>query len=379
MIRRFRTLRSERTFAAVLLVGSAAVISVLHYLSSTQALLVHEILKRLYYVPIVTAAVHYGARAGLAMSALSSAMYLPHIVMSWSGWPPLFEVGQYGEVVLFNVVGAVTGIMADRLRSERNRYRRTTEALEVAYGQLQASTERRLQAERMAAVGHMAAGVAHEIRTPLGAILGCFEILATDYPAGHPKLQFIDILKREIARAEEVVSMFLGFAEPVPPRCLAADVNDIVRAAARRFTGWRPEYGVGGLGLDLSPSLTMCAVDPQQMERSIVELLMVISALAPRERVTVSTRRTRGGDAEIHLHVKGLKDPLGQQAFERFDSGGRAGTVMLPLIRRVLENQGAAITASRRDTELDVAIAVPQAGLKPAAAGAASVWPAAAT
>lgn len=189
--------RAEHAWTTAGIVASVLVISGLHYLASMHAVLLHEILKRLYYVPIVIGAVHYGAQGGLATSLFSSALYLPHIVMSWSRWP-VFEVGHYGEIVLFNVVGAVTGIMADRLRSERNRYRQASEQLEAAYEQLEAGTDERIKAERMATVGRVAAGVAHEIRTPLSAILGCFEILAGDYPAGHPKLQFIEILKKEI-------------------------------------------------------------------------------------------------------------------------------------------------------------------------------------
>jgi hypothetical protein len=68
------------------------VISALHYLASTHTILVHEILRRLYYVPIVIAATRFGIQGGLATSLLASALYLPHIVLAWSGWP-VFEVG----------------------------------------------------------------------------------------------------------------------------------------------------------------------------------------------------------------------------------------------------------------------------------------------
>ena len=66
------------------LFSSVIVISGLHYLASTHIILVHEILRRFYYVPIVIAAIRYGARGGLAISLLSSALYLPHIILAWS-------------------------------------------------------------------------------------------------------------------------------------------------------------------------------------------------------------------------------------------------------------------------------------------------------
>ena len=373
--------RTERNVAAVGLVASVAVISGLHYLASMHiaalhAVLIHEILKRLYYVPIVVAAIYYGMQGGLATSLLSSALYLPHIVMSWSSWP-VFEVGQYGEIVLFNVVGAVTGIMADRLRSERNRYRQTSEELEIAYRQLEASTEQRIKAERMAAVGRAAAGVAHEIRTPLSAILGCFEILAGDYPVGHPKLQFIEILKKEIARAEDVVTTFLDVAQPAPPLRRAVDANDIVRAAARRFAFGRTEPHGTAVHLDLSPSPIMVTADSDQVERAIVELLITASALAPRECPTLSTIRTVSGTAEIHVLVNGLTHRVPEDVFETFDDRCCANALMLPLIRRLLENQGGTVSASTHDTDLDVIIALPRS--RPAVMSAALARPAAAS
>ena len=352
---------SSRWFMPAVLVASVVIISSLHYLASAHdihALFVHEILKRLYYVPIVIAAMQYGSQGGLAISLLSSAMFLPHIVIAWSSWP-VFEVGQYGEVVLLNVVGAVTGAMADRLRSERNLYREASQELERAYGQLEASTDQRIKAERMATVGRVAAGVAHEIRTPLSAILGCFEILGSDYPPTHPKQQFIAILKKEIARAETVVTRFLDFAQPAPTRRRPVDVNEIARCAARRFSSGRLGSN-GGVQLNLSPSSLLVSADSDQLERAIAELLTTESALAPGESLTVTTVRTIGDTAEIHVQVLGLTHRIPEDAFETFDGAGCASALMLPLVRRLIENQGGTVSASTQDSKLDLIVALPQ-------------------
>ena len=245
---------TRRWASPVGIVASVIVISALHYLASTHTILVHEILRRLYYVPIVIAAIRYGVQGGLATSLLATVLYLPHIVLAWSGWP-VFEVGQYGEIVLFNVVGAVTGIMADRLRSERNRYRRASEELEIAYDQLKTSMDERVKAERMATVGRVAAGMAHEIRTPLSAILGCFEILSTDCPPDHPKHEFLAILKKEIARVESVVAAFLDFAQPALPSFQSIDLNDLARGAARLVTPTLTERAAGPIDVELSSAL----------------------------------------------------------------------------------------------------------------------------
>lgn len=337
--------------------ASVVAISGLHYLTSTHTILVHEVLSRLYYVPIVIAAIRYGTQGGLAISLLSSALYLPHIVLAWSGWP-VFEVDQYGEIVLFNIVGAVTGIMADRLRSERNRYRRASEELEIAYGQLKTSTDERLKAERMATVGRVAAGMAHEIRTPLGAILGCFEILSTDCPPDHPKHEFLAILKKEIARVESVVAAFLEFAQPAVPQLQSVDLNDVARGAVSVVTPTLTERTAGRIDVELSSHSVPITVDAHQLQRALIDLLLVGSSLAPQGSMKLSTAR-QNSTARIRLVAEGVVQGLPRDLFEPFGVGDIPHGLTLPLVRRLIENQGGEVTATSHDRRIEFAIDLP--------------------
>lgn len=70
-------------------VGSVVSITVLHYTTSVHSVLPHEVFQRLYYLPIVVAAVLFGYREALATSVLASVLYVPHIVLSWHAWPAL--------------------------------------------------------------------------------------------------------------------------------------------------------------------------------------------------------------------------------------------------------------------------------------------------
>lgn len=74
--------QSSRTalWTALSIAGSVAGISVLHYITSLHSVLLHEVFQRLYYLPIVAAAVLYGWRAALATPALATVLYVPHIV-----------------------------------------------------------------------------------------------------------------------------------------------------------------------------------------------------------------------------------------------------------------------------------------------------------
>lgn len=340
------------------LVSSVLAISASHYFTTSHVVLVHEILSRLYYVPIVIAATRDGAQGGLAISLLSSVLYLPHIMMAWDG-RPVFEAGQYGEIVLFNVVGAVTGVMADRLRLERNRYRRASEQLETAYQQLETSMDERVKAERMATVGRVAAGMAHEIRTPLGAILGCFEICCSDCPPDHPKREFFEILRKEIAKAEGVVAAFLDFARPAVPSFQSVDLNDLARSAARLVTPTFADRGAGAVDVGLCSQPAPISVDAHQIQRALIELLLAAAALAPRGSVKLSTNPGLNFMATVRILMEPIEQRLPEDLFEPFAEGLVAHGLMLPLSKRLIENQGGRVTALRRDSRLEFVIELP--------------------
>ena len=345
--------------AAVLgLVGIVVAISASHFAISPRLVLVHEILKRLYYVPIVVAALHYGARGGAATALLATALYLPHTLATWSGWA-VFAVESYGELVLFNVVGLVTGVLADRLHDQRNRFRDSNTALSVAYQRLEASTAQRIVAERLATVGRVAANVAHEVRTPLSAIQGCFEILVSDYPAGHPRREFLEILRTEIRRAESVVRTLLEVAEPASAQILDVDLNDVVRAAVRRCesAGHRLPHQAA-VQLQVVPASIPVRIDPEQTERAIAELLAVARSVVVGETVTVSTARVRdAGELRISTtHAFPVSPACDRVDF--LDRRERA-TLMLPLIRRIVEMQGGTLDADRPSGGLELVIRLP--------------------
>ena len=342
---------------AVGLVASVCAISGLHFVVSPQADLVHEVLGRLYYVPIVVAAIRYGTLGGLATSLLASALYLPHIVMTWSGGP-LFGMDEYAAILLFNVVGLVTGGMADRIRLERNRSRRAAEEVERAYAKLAASSEARLKAERLATVGRIAAGMAHEIRTPLGALLGCCEILSAGIEPPDTKAEFVDIAKKAIARIERLVEAFLEFAHPPPADLRSVDLNELAEDVTHLVVPALLGRPLDGIDLRLFPAPLPVTVDRHQVERAVVELLLVASSQAREGGLTVSTAR-RGRLAEIAVHVAPFEGRLSGDVFEPFADNDLADGLTLSVVKRLVENQAGSVDATVVDRCLRFVIALP--------------------
>ena len=165
--------RSQRVLMkrALLIFGTMLLITAAHYASPPSLFLWHEILERLYYLPIVFAAISFGLAGGIVSAVCAGLCYVPHIIRAWNGSPQTIEA-KYAEIVVFIAVGAVTGALSDRARKGTVELEQTAEKLRTTNAQLENSFDQLRRADRLSAVGQLAASLAHEIRNPLGSIKG---------------------------------------------------------------------------------------------------------------------------------------------------------------------------------------------------------------
>jgi two-component system sensor histidine kinase HydH len=242
-------LASKKTFYLRLTIIAALLLLVtaLHYLTTTQEVNAHDIYRRLYYVPIVLGGVWFALRGGISTSILASLLYMPHVLFHWQHNPTI-ALEQYLEIVLYNVIGCLTGFLAQRERQQKLRYQKAAETLERSYDTLREQADQIIEieeqlrrADRLSALGELSAGMAHEIRNPLGSIKGTAEILRDGVPPDDPKLEFAEILIREVDRLNGVLEDFLRFASPTPVEHghfflgkVVGDVLDLTRQQASR-------------------------------------------------------------------------------------------------------------------------------------------------
>lgn len=339
-------------------------ISGLHYLTSLHSFVLHEVFKRLYYVPIVVAAVTAGSRGGLAVSVLSTLLYLPHVALQWHAWPVL-EAEQYGEMLMFNVVAIVTGALADRLRAERQRYHDAAAELREAYAKVRAGNDERLRVDRLVTIGRIASGIAHEIRTPLASVWGSLEILGGEFPPEHPKTEFVEIAKREIARLQRVVTDFLEFAQPAPPTVQAVDLRLVAETTARLA---RPALACRGVSIDVHAidAAVTANVDAEQLQRALLSM-MLAGAPSPRDGRIVLTIQQRGEMAQITVELEGATSlPAVGEIFEPFPTSGHGDGLALATAGRFIENQRGAVRAEvvmgRLRYTVDLPVAKPAPG-----------------
>lgn len=297
-----------------------------------QALHETDLHRRLCYIPIILGALWFGTRGGLLTAGAISCAVLPLAVRS--GWP-LSSNADFVEIVFYFALGALAGVLVDR----KDRERTQKEVLERELA----------SAERMAALGRASAGIAHEVRTPLGSIQGATEILAEDFPPGHPRRPFFDILTQEGKRLGRVVDDFLDLSRPITLERSEWDVSALLEDALQ---GAMPAAEAAGVKLSISGgSAGSLSLDPHRMRLALVNLLRNAVQASPREgSVELSFKNERGwGIFEVKDSGLGLAAGDEERIFEPFFTRRKDGTGLgLPLARQVAAAHGGTLRARSR-------------------------------
>jgi len=323
-------------------------ISLLHYFTPLRLHYLHDIFQRFYYLPIILAALWFGFRGGLGCALVVSVAYAPHILFQWGGQLTV-EMEKYLEIVLYNIVGGVTGLLSQRERERSLELQKTAEGLEESYRKLQAQSERVIaveeqlrRAEKLSTLGEMAAVLAHEIRNPLGSIRGTAEILRDDYRPGDPKHEFIEIQIKETERLNRVVEDFLRMARPHPPemrRCsLREELETIVTLVAK-------DAQDRGVSLRFDPQAGQAVVrgDGEKLRQAFLNIIInALQATPDGGRVTIAVR-TVDSHHEISFSDSGsgIDGEALARIFEPFYTTKPDGTGLgLAITKKIIEGHG---------------------------------------
>ena len=264
-------------------------ITVLHFLTPLDQIVWHEIYQRLYYIPIIAAALLFGLRGGLAASLFTSLIYLPHIFLHWQHGHFDYSINQYAEVVIFNLVGGVMGALGDRLKLARKRAERNAEERQTAYDELQKTFAQLLQAEKLSSLGELAAGIVHEVRNPLGAIRGAVEIMEDELSPDSPRREFADLAKKEVERLDKLVGEFLRFARPATLSVKPNDLNEIIHSVAALVENQAAAQSVS-IEKILQKNLPKISADDEQIKQVLLNLAInSLQAMKNGGRLTFRT------------------------------------------------------------------------------------------
>ncbi len=321
--------------AAVLL------ISIGHYSTPMAHMGVHELLQRVYYVPIILAGVWLGLRAGLLTGAVVGVVYLPHIFMQWGGLRP-DNIEKFLELVLFLVVGAITGVLADRLRAAMEGQRRAYDSLRAQSAQLLRAEEQLGRAERLAALGELSAELAHEVKNPLGSVKVAAEIFLDRLRPEDPLHEFAAILCKETDRLEAVVESCLAMARR---REAPAEPGDASAAARQVLALTRAEAERSGVTvrLALPESLPRVRAPQGSLEQVFLNLVKnAIQAMPSGGAVTIEARAD-GERARVSFTDTGpgIEPEDRERVFQPFFTRREHGTGLgLAISRRLVAGAG---------------------------------------
>jgi len=261
--------------------------------------------------------------------------------------------------------GMVLKILEDRDKMESmiEELRRINRDLETAQQGL-------IRSEKLAGVGRLAAGVAHEIGNPLQIVLGYVELLDMDQDSDTRR----DILSRmdqELRRIHTILERLLDFARPMPENVVASDINELVTECGSLMEG-RKGYRKIEFEYVLDADLPLLETEPEKLRQILVNLVFNAADSIPESggKIIISTRST---EQALEIAVKDTGAGIAQENLEKiFDpffttkEPGKGTGLGLAVCAGLVESLGGAINVeSTQGQGTTVLVSVPMAPADP--------------
>jgi signal transduction histidine kinase len=298
----------------------------------------------LYYLililPIVSAATALGVYSTLAVSLLACGAYLSFIFfldkdqfLDPYAWRVLIL-----RLLFLALAGNLVSALAAVLREQYVRYRKLAEEL--------AKTEAAFRrADRLAALGQLSAGLAHELRNPLATIKSSAEMLTRNLPEGNElATEMAGFISSEVDRTNSLVTRFLDFARPLSLRKEPTDVTQTIDRAIQQV---ERENDSIPITRDYAPNLHPLSIDSEMMERVFYNLILNAVQASPEGSTVAVRTRPAQPFTEIAVIDRGDGIPKDQteSIFNPFFTTKPNGTGLgLPIVAKIIDEHGGKLT-----------------------------------
>jgi len=313
----------------------------------------------IYYLPVVTAALYCGTWLTLLWTLLASAAYCSYLYPAMQEYDLTPEAFGYLalRILFFFLAAMVVNRFAQQSQHQTQLYRDLAERLAETNRSLEHAQAEARRSERLAALGQLSAGLAHEIRNPLGVIKGSAEMLSQ-------KLQASDELSRELAgyistevnRLSALVTEFLDFARPLHaqphPADLTALLDRVLQVVAGRFA--KSETGkTVRIERHYASGLPLVPLDESLCEQAFLNLVQnAYEAMQEKEGggtlrvdVDVATQDERKG-VELRLADTGpgVPEELREEIFNPFVTTKKTGVGLgLSIVSKIVDGHQGSI------------------------------------
>jgi len=307
------------------------------------------------FLPVISAATSFGLLGTTISSLAASGVYLSFLLFLGKDeyLLPEAEKELVLRVLFLPVVGFLTNQLAEANRQEARKSQAAAEELAEANRHLEEAEAQVRRADRLAALGQLTAGLAHELRNPLGTLKTSAELLERKV-AGDNEIarEMAGYITQEVDRINSLITRFLDFARPRNLRMEKTSLHAMLDQAIDRFD--REKSGAAAsvtVFKNYSPDVPPVNIETELMEHVITNLLSNAAQASPAGAVvTVKTRLTdtaEGQKAEIAVIDRGSGiDPKHMEnIFNPFFTTKAAGVGLgLSIVSKIVDEHGGQIT-----------------------------------
>ncbi|HET7215411.1 MAG TPA: ATP-binding protein [Terriglobia bacterium] len=311
---------------------------------------INSIFYLIYYIPVVTAAMYSGPWGTLGWTALTSAAYCSFLIPALQEYR--LTANGAKELAIRNLFFFLAAMLVNRFvmesRAQAERYRRVAEQLAESNRQLEKAQADARRSERLAALGQLSAGLAHEIRNPLGVIKGSAETLGRKLPSEDPVArELADYISGEVNRLNSLVSRFLSFAKPLElkkqPENILPILEHAIKAAQERWpdSSVKVERAYNG---DVPPVSVDAELAEQVFKNLVFNAYEAMEAESGNLRVEVIKEFSdgrRGVEIAFSDTGPGVAPELREQIFNPFFTTKSYGVGLgLSIVSKIVDDHG---------------------------------------
>lgn len=297
-------------------------------------------------LPVISAATYLGPLGTLVFSVLAASS-IPAFLFSYD-WrrfeiPPEAQMQLALNVLFIVITGQLVNLLAEAIRAQSAKYKAVADQLSETNRQLREAEATVRRTERLAALGQLTAGLAHELRNPLGTIKTSAEMISRSVSSENEVAREVaGFISTEVDRCNSLVSRFLDFARPLEVRPSTADLTQVIDRSIDMLAREAAERNVA-IYRNYSPEIPPFPMDAELMERVFFNLLQnAVQASKPGSSITVKTRDT--GDlveTSIIDRGSGIDPKLMETIFNPFVTTKADGVGLgLPIVSKIIDSHG---------------------------------------
>lgn len=303
-----------------------------------------------YYLPVATAAMYFGTLGTLCWTVLTSLAYCSFLI-------PAIKIEDYEltpegasilatRILFIFLVAILINRFAMAIKRQTLEYQEISKTLEETNRQLRRAEADARRSERLAALGQMSAGLAHEIRNPLGVIKGSAEMLAQKVQNTNPLAsELAGFIGAEVNRLNSLVARFLDFARPSHLDLRPARVSEIVDRALEAVRQQFPAANVT-VQRHYADHLPDVLLDSQMCEQVFVNLVTNAFQAADcggaRVEIGIESEKSNGKSGvgvTVEDNGPGVAPELREQIFNPFFTSKKDGVGLgLSIVAKIVDD-----------------------------------------